>query len=355
MWWITPEDVEAIAVGAGILGTGGGGNPYLGKLRVLEQLKGGARIGVMPLEEVADDTAVLSLGMMGAPTVSIEKIAQGCETYHALRAMERYVGRPVGALIAAEIGGANSMAPLIVAAQSGLPVLDGDGMGRAFPELQMDTFVIYGRRWDPATLCDAAGQTVILDNIADPYALERLGRAVTIAMGGSAALAVPLMSGAEVREWAIPGTMSLAHRVGRAVLDAQARHSPPAPEILAVTGGRVLFEGKIVDVQRRTTQGFARGWMQLEGFEGSAGEQLRIDFQNENLIAWRDGVPIASVPDLICLIDHASGYPVTTEILRYGLRVTVLGIPAAPKLKTPEALAFVGPQAFGYDVAYSPL
>ena len=39
-----------------------------------------------------------------------------------------------------EAGGVNSLLPLALAARLGLPVIDADGMGRAFPELQMVTF-----------------------------------------------------------------------------------------------------------------------------------------------------------------------------------------------------------------------
>ena len=62
------------------------------------------------------------------------------------------------------------------------------------------------------------------------------------------------------------------------------------------------------------------------------------------------------VPDLICLVDQVTAEPVTTEVVRYGLRVAVLGIPAPAMLRTPAALAVVGPAAFGYhDVMYEPL
>jgi len=61
------------------------------------------------------------------------------------------------------------------------------------------------------------------------------------------------------------------------------------------------------------------------------------------------------VPDLITLVDSERGNPITTEVVRYGLRVTVLGIPAPPQLTTEQALHFVGPQAFGYQEAYRPL
>jgi DUF917 family protein len=55
------------------------------------------------------------------------------------------------------------------------------------------------------------------------------------------------------------------------------------------------------------------------------------------------------------MVDLESGHPITTEVLRYGLRVAVLGLPCHPLLRTPEALAVIGPRAFGYDLEFSPL
>lgn len=127
--------------------------------------------------------------------------------------------------------------------------------------------------------------------------------------------------------------------------------------MLSVSGGRKLFSGKGSDIQRRLAGGFARGVLELAGDASDQGSRLVIDFQNENLIARRDdGAILAVVPDLICVIDQDTGEPITTELLCYGLRVAVLGVPAHEMLKTPEALAVVGPAAFGYrDVPYAPL
>ena len=176
-------------------------------------------------------------------------------------------------------------------------------------------------------------------------------------MGGAAGYAFPPMTAEEVRRTAIPGTVSLAIEIGRAVLAARAALANPVDAALAVAGGQRLFHGKIVDVERRLLGGFARGVLQLEGSGLDAGRALRIDFQNENLIARTDdGEILAVVPDLICLVDEDSAEPITTEIVRYGLRVVVLGIPAPEMLKTQEALRFIGPEAFGYDgVPYVPL
>jgi DUF917 family protein len=131
----------------------------------------------------------------------------------------------------------------------------------------------------------------------------------------------------------------------------------PIDAALAVAGGQRLFQGKIVGVERRMLGGFARGVLELDGTGDDSGRSLRIDFQNENLIARTGaGEILAVVPDLICLVDEDSAEPVTTEIVRYGLRVAVLGIPAPEMLKTPEALNVIGPEAFGYDgVPYVPL
>src|SRR5215218_2170463 len=222
MWEVTEEMLEALAIGAGVLGTGGGGNPYLGKLEALQQLKAGRSIRVISLDELPDDAFTTTVGGMGSPTVSIERIGRGDECLQAMRALERHLERRFTHLMPGELGGSNAMRPMIVAARADLPIIDGDGMGRAFPELQMDTFSIYGVAPTPGALADPRGHEVIFDKIADPVTLERYARAVTIQMGGAAGYAFPPMTAEEVRRTAIQGTVSLAIEIGRAVLAARA-------------------------------------------------------------------------------------------------------------------------------------
>ncbi|MCS7050549.1 MAG: DUF917 domain-containing protein [Thermomicrobium sp.] len=355
-WELETETVEALAIGAGILGTGGGGNPYYGKLFVRRLLREGRRVRIVSPSEVPDHALVVSVGGMGAPTIGIERIHRGDEPLAALRALERYLGQRATHLVPGEIGGANALRPMAIAALADLPVVDGDGMGRAFPELQMETFAIYGIAPTPAALADIEHNLVVFPYLRDAVTLERYARAVTVQMGGAAGFAFPAMSGAELRRVVIPCTVSLAVRLGRAVLSARREHRDPITAALSVTDGQVLFRGKVIDVERRLTAGFARGTVRVAGLEEDRGSELLIEFQNENLIARRDGQVVAVVPDLICLVDLETAEPVTTEVVRYGLRVAVLGIPAPAMLRTPEALAAVGPGAFGYrDVPYRPL
>ncbi len=291
---------------------------------------------------------------MGAPTVGVEKLDAREEYLHVIRALEQHVGKPMDALVIGEIGGANSLIPLVCGLQLGLPVLDGDGMGRAFPELQMDNFAITGISTSPFGLSDSHGNTVIYAHVDSALRAEQFGRAQTILMGGSAALAMPTMSGTQVKHALIRGTLSLTKRLGHALLDARRHNDDPAAVVAAIGNGRVLFRGKIADVSRETVQGFARGRLHLAGF-GDGDDRMEIVFQNENLVAWHNGEVVCTVPDLISILSLDDGEPIGTEMLRYGLRVAVIGMPAPRELKTEAAIKVVGPPAFGYDLPFTPM
>lgn len=353
---VTTEDLEAIEVGAAILGTGGGGNPYIGKLRCRQELRKGRRIEVIGLDELPDDAMVVSLGGIGAPVVGVEKIEQGEECLRALRALEQECGCKIDALISTEIGGANSMEPMLTAAQAGIPVVDGDGMGRAFPEMQMCTWSIYGHRSTPAAMADEKGSIVVIRNTPDEVWVERIARSNVVAMGAAAGIAMAPMRGDFVRRFAIPDTITQALSLGRAVLDAQAGRGDPIGTVIGQEGGKLLMTAKIIDLERHLRGGFAVGHMALEGFDEFSGQTGRIDLQNEFLVFRRDGAVEVCVPDLIVVLEADTGLPITTEALRYGQRIAVLALPCHDLLRTPEALAVIGPAAFGYSqIAYVPL
>jgi hypothetical protein len=350
------SDLQPLSLGAALLGTGGGGNPYIGMLRTRELLRKGASVAVLPLEALGDDDWVGSVGGIGAPVVGIEKIEQGEECLRALRGVEQAQGLRVAALISAEIGGANCMEPIITAAQAGLPVVDGDGMGRAFPEVQMTTFSIYGQAAAPAAIADDKGNVVVFKAVVDMLWLERFARHVAVDMGAGAGFATSAMPGDFVRRTAVPGTLSQALAIGHALLDARARRLDVVDRLLAATGASLFFTGKVADVRRELKGGFAMGEARLTGFGDHAGAEARIAIQNENLVLWVDGVAKVMVPDLIMNLEAETGEPITTEMLRYGQQLAVIGIPAHDLLKTPRALAVVGPQAFGYrDLTFAPL
>lgn len=347
--------VESVALGAGILGTGGGGNPYYAKLNALRTLSKVDNVELVNADEISDDATCVAVGGMGAPSISVEKVRRGDEALVAMRALEKRMSQRVEYVIPGEIGGSNALWPLVVAAHAGIPVVDGDGMGRAFPELQQDTYSIYGLSCTPAAIADAKHNTVIFDTLEDTVTLERCARAVTVQMGGSAGYAFPIMSGRQLKEAAVPHTITFAEQIGSAVREARAKHRDPVAAVLEHVDGEILFQGKIVDVERRLTAGFNRGTIRLQSLESKSNSILEIDLQNEYLVARRDEEILATVPDLICLMDLITGEPVTTEVARYGLRVAALIIPAPAQLRTAQALGVIGPGAFGYqNVHYYP-
>lgn len=352
---ITLDDTLSIAIGAGILGTGGGGNTYVGRVWLEKELRECNRpIQLIEADEMADDGMTCCVGMMGAPTVSLERIDQGDEQAVTVRAIEKHIGKKMDALMCSEIGGANAMMPLICSLQMGLPVVDGDPMGRAFPELQMDTFSMNGVSPSPLAIGDHH-HNVIIFHVDTPVRAEQYARTLTIQMGGSSALVMPVMTGETMKKYIIRGTFSLAQKIGDAVLQTRRQHEEPAEAVAELGNGSVLFRGKIADVERRTVKGFARGRIKLVGF-GNPNDTMEIVFQNENLVAWHNGEIVCTVPDLICILALEDGEPIQTESLRYGLRVAVLGLPAAKELKTSIALPVVNPAAFGYpEIVYQPL
>jgi DUF917 family protein len=291
---------------------------------------------------------------MGAPTVLVEKLPGGDEQLAALRALEVRLGTPVTHLLCAEVGGLNSTLPIVAAAATGLPLVDCDAMGRAFPEIQMSTPTLIGVAASPMAVADDKGNAVVLDAVDNRWT-ERLARSVTIDMGAAAFIALYVQRGAQVKNAMIPGTLALAESVGAAVLEARRIKADPVVAGARHLGGIVLFAGKIIDAERRTVAGFARGCIVLEGVAGDAGDTLEIEFQNENLVASTKRGPIATVPDLITVMETESGQPITTEELRYGQRVRVIAAPCDPRWRTPAGLALVGPRYFGYDLDYVPL
>jgi len=359
-WTLTAADLPDLARGATLLGTGGGGDPYIGQ-KLVERVLGAGSITVLDPDEIADDMFVIPTAQMGAPTVMIEKIPAGTEPTLALRTLEKHLGRAADATMPIECGGINSMIPLLVAAETGLPVVDADGMGRAFPELSMETFAVYGVHGSPLALAGERGETTIIDTGDDDRQMEWLARGVTIRLGGVSHIAEYAMTGADVRRTAIPRTLSMALALGRGIREAREQHRSPfeaIAEVLSTTlypHVRELFVGKVTDVERRTTDGFAKGRATISPLDPDDDATLEVAFQNENLVARRDGVLVAIVPDLICITDVESAEPVTTEGLRYGQRVRVLGISTPDIMRSPGALAAFGPAAFGLADAFVPV
>jgi DUF917 family protein len=343
------EDVEKIALGAAVLGSGGGGDPYLGKLMAIQAIKEHGPVRMIEADELMEADLVFPSAAIGAPAVMLEKIPNGSEPKRAIDALERYLGKKATAIISIEAGGINSCIPIYTAACLGLPLIDGDGMGRAFPELTMMSFGIGGLSASPMVVCDEKGNMVIINAINNQW-VETLARTVTVAAGLVTQIGIYVMNGNEAKQFAIKNTISLAEKIGDYLIH---KSDNPAKGLINLIGGYLLFEGKITSVHRELSTGFIRSSVQFEGLETYGGHSFSIDFQNENLIARLDNKPVAMVPDLITVLDRERGVPILTEGLKYGQRTVVVGIPCDPFWRTEPALKYVNPRYFKYDLDYA--
>lgn len=352
---INRSDMTDIALGGAFLGTGGGGDPYIGRLMAEQAIDNYGQVQVMDVEALSDDALVIPVCMMGAPTVMLEKLPRGDEAINALRSLEAVLGRKADALFCIEAGGLNSTIPIAVAATAGLPIVDGDGMGRAFPELQMVSMTMFDIHACPMAMADEKGNALVL-NTVDNLSTEKFARVITVEMGGAGLIALYPMTGAEAKKSILRGSLSLISNIGQIITYEQSANRNPADKLASELNGVRLFEGRITDVERRTEGGFARGQAIIQGLEAYKGRSMKLNFQNEFLLAEDDkGKPLAMTPDLICLLDLETGQPITTETMGYGYRVIVFGLPCDPKWRSKHGLELVGPKYFGYEADYKPI
>ena len=112
---LVAEDVEALAVGAWILGTGGGGSPYHGLLNMRRLYREGIRVHLMDPRDLEDDDDVAVVSVMGAPLVIQERLTDSRLIARAVALMQDHIGRRFRAVMAIEIGGGNGIQPLLAA------------------------------------------------------------------------------------------------------------------------------------------------------------------------------------------------------------------------------------------------
>ena len=356
---ISRHDLDDLALGAVFLATGGGGDPHLPRLIADQALREYGPVELLAPDDLTDDMFVVPVGSVGAPTVSLELLPSVDEAARTVEEFERFVGRKADAIASFEIGGGNSLVPLVAAAVHGVPVIDGDGMGRAFPEAQMMSYAIAGVKPTPALALDYAGNSAIFQTSStDVY--EYHIRAFAAAAGGMVTTAEHAMSGRQARAAVIPHTLSFSVELGRALRENRGPATAilePLTEVFekSIYGVcRRLFSGKVIDKTTRIIGGYDIGEAVLESFDNNA-QQLLLNIKNEYLMATIGDRVVASVPDLIVILDHESSTPINCERLRFGQRVSVFAVGCPDFFRTAAALAVTAPRSFGFDVDYVPL
>ena len=351
--------LDDLALGSVFLATGGGGDPHTPKLIAEQAIKTYGPVSVISPEELADDAYIVAIGGVGAPTVSLEILPSIDDAPRTLNAFEEHVGRKVDAIASFEIGGANSLLPLVAAAGRNLPIINGDGMGRALPEAQMMSYAIAGVKPTPAVACDYAGNIATFSTSStDVY--EKHIRSFATAAGGMITTAEHAMTGVELKRAIIPGTLGFSIELGRTLRENRGQVSTLGESLQTLFEDsiygecRLVFQGKVIDKTTGIVGGYDIGEATVEDFDGG-GNHLTINIKNEYLLARLGERVVASVPDLITIVDFETGVPINAERLRYGQRIAVFATGCPGFYRSEEALSVVAPRCFGFDLDYIPL
>lgn len=353
------ESLSDLSLGAVFLATGGGGDPYVSYLIAKQVLEETGPVRLIDPDDLEDGAYVVTVGGVGAPTVSLELLPSVSDAEKTLDAFEAHVGRKADAVVSFEIGGGNSLIPLVAGARRGLPVVDGDGMGRALPEAQMMTYPISGVRPTPAIGRDYAGN---VETFSTPSIMEyeRQIRRFALENGGMIMAAEHPMSGRQVKDSVVARTVTFSVELGRILREHRGNAESMFEPLSAAFAGSIygdlvhLYSGKVIDKASRIIGGFDIGEATIESFDKSA-PPMTINIKNEYLLARIGDEVAASVPDLICIVDYETSTPINAERLRYGQRVTVFGVGCPAYYRTPAALAVVEPRCFGFDLDYVPI
>src|SRR5215475_14495824 len=240
---VSLDEIESLAIGAWILGTGGGGSPYLALLNLRRLYAQGTVVSLIDPADLADDDRVAIVSNMGAPLVGQERLTDPATMARAVTMMEEIIGRRFTAIMSLEIGGGNALQPFMAAAVLDRPVVDGDCMGRAFPEAQMTSFAIHDLQMYPLTLVDVRDNAVVVARAESWKWMERLSRTACVAVGSIAATCKAPRTGKEVKECGILYSTTRAMRIGQTVREARRAHRDPILAVVEAEHGLVIFRG----------------------------------------------------------------------------------------------------------------
>lgn len=343
---LTATDLEDIVNGACLFGAGGGGPITLGRTMADQIIQRGAPVLLAePAEMTATDTCCVSAGV-GSPDAAAGGFPFDAAT-HAFDALGTFTH-----VMPAELGAANSILPMTVAATKGIPILDAAGSYRAVPEIMQSTFAVRGAPIGRVVLANADQQLYFEGK--DPPTTDATMRAII--SGGTfkqdAGVALWAMDGTVAQSVSIAGTTERARSLGAALRESD----DPVDTVCSFLGGSVLIRGRIVSEAEQTGGGFDVGVLEITDLAAT----VRVINQNENLVAWTSSSPhpAALAPDLIVTMT-VDGQPFSNADvgLAKDKDVVVITAPADESMRDPKMVEAFLPvlRSSGYGGPWVPV
>lgn len=363
---LTLADVHDLKDGAALLGSGGGGDPYWCYLMIQQLADEEHKIHLIDPRDLPDNAWVGSVIYGGSPAIAAEKLFSENEVIAAIEQMQRYYGRKMDALIHVEGGGANAMSALCAAAKMGIPVVDGDFMGRAFPGIQHTTIVACGDQAKDRRLLSNALFSIscgtksymIRSNFIETKGADIHSHITD--MAGSLVIVPEPMTGEQVKRLCFHNTLSVAQKIGSALRLAK-EGSASFIDVLnkalldtAYGQAKSIITGKIIYCPDYETNDDSKN----EGsvlIEASNGHYVELGYRNEFLIAksvkrtFGQKAHDIRVPDILSLLDATTMGPVFAHEVRFGQQVTLISIKAPELMYSKSAQSVFGAEQFDTD------
>lgn len=362
-------DIRDFVRGCTLYGTGGGGLVENGVDSLLTELREGKQIGWVDVNDIDDDALTVCSFLMGsiAPhTPEVKKEMEGFGLNNSkytekeriaksLKELSEFVGKKIDAVVPIELGGAATAGGIAAGLVNGIPAVDGDYTGRAIPEIQQTTPYLNDKPLWPLTAVDEFGNTCIIKEAINYRMSERLGKQISASSYGLTGDSGFLMTGKEMKEVVIPGTLTESYELGKLIRETREQGLDPVKAVVEKLDGWVLIKGKVTIKDTEDKLGYYWGYTTVEGVDEFAGQTLKVWFKNENHIAWRNDKVIATSPDMITVINSKDGEPITNPKLEVGDDVAVLGIKARSMFRSEKGVGILGPKYFGFDIEYVPI
>ena len=361
------QDIEDFTRGTDFMSASGGGPTTEARGFLGELIAEGKAVGWCDLAALPDDALVASCFFTGsvAPTRYARGDAEAAHdvsvtvphpTVAAVEELEARMGVTFDAVVPIEIGGNNTGTALATAVHLGKLVLDADYAGRAIPETMCTAPHLAGFTMAPFACADYYGNRAFVADAANNVMAERLGKHLAMAAFGSIGCAAFALSGRDAKAIAVPGTLTRSLDIGRAIREAREAGADPVAALgEAVDGLWPLFRGTIAKRQWESREGYMWGEHLIEGSGDFTGHEMRLWFKNENHVSWLDGAPYVAGPDVLEVIDPATGEPLVNSFMEEGQEVAVIGVKRCARFDTPEGIAALGPRHWGFDFDFTPI